>query len=142
MASQFYLQIITPERTFYQGEVESVIIPTVGGQMGVLKGNIPLITALQSGEVKIKKDGKWHYAANSDGFAEVTPDKVLLFCETIFWPDEMEMEQLKEKERHQREEMQYARDKKAYTLAKTSLMRTHAKINVKQEHQHDILLDD
>ena len=55
MASQFYLEIITPERTFYQGEVESVIIPTVGGQMGILKGNIPLMTALQSGEVKITK---------------------------------------------------------------------------------------
>ena len=62
MASQFYLEIITPERTFYQGEVESIIIPTVGGQMGILKGNIPLITVLQSGELKIKKDGKWYYA--------------------------------------------------------------------------------
>jgi len=142
MASQFYLEIITPERTFYQGEVESVIIPTVGGQMGVLKGNIPLITALQSGEVKIKKDGKWHYAANSDGFAEVTPDKVLLFCETIFWPDEMEMEELKEKERHQREAMDYARDQKAYTLAKVSLMRTLAKLSVKKEHPHDAMFDD
>ena len=86
MASQFYLEIITPERTFYKGEVESIIIPSVGGQMGILKGNIPLMTALQSGKIKIKKDGKWYYAANSDGFAEVAQDKVVVFCQTVFWP--------------------------------------------------------
>ena len=142
MASQFYLEIITPERTFYQGEVESIIIPTVGGQMGILKGNIPLITVLQSGELKIKKDGKWYYAANSDGFAEVTQDKVVVFCQTVFWPGEMEIEDLKEKERRQREAMDYARDEKAYYLAKTSLMRTLAKISVKKEHPTDAMLDD
>ena len=142
MASQFYLEIITPERTFYKGEVESIIIPTVGGQMGILKGNIPLITVLQSGELKIKKDGKWYYAANSDGFAEVTQDKVVVFCQTVFWPGEMEIEDLKEKERRQREAMDYARDEKAYYLAKTSLMRTLAKLSVKKEHPTDAMLDD
>ena len=142
MASQFYLEIITPERTFYQGEVESITIPTVGGQMGILKGNIPLITVLQSGELKIKKDGKWYYAANSDGFAEVTQDKVVVFCQTVFWPGEMEIEDLKEKERRQREAMDYARDEKAYYLAKTSLMRTLAKLSVKKEHPTDAMLDD
>ena len=142
MANKFRLEIITPERTFYQGEVESLVLPTVGGQMGVLKGNIPLVSVLVSGEIKIQKDGKWYYAANSDGFVEVTPDKVVIFCETVFWPGEMEMEILKEKERHQREEMEYARDEKAYHLAKVSLMRTMAKISVKKEHPTDAMLDD
>ena len=142
MASQFYLEIITPERTFYKGEVESIIIPAVGGQMGILKGNIPLMTALQSGEVKIKKDGKWYYAANSDGFVEVAQDKVVVFCQTIFWPGEMEMDELKDKERRQREALEYARDEKAFYLAKTSLMRTLAKLSVKKEHPTDAMLDD
>lgn len=142
MASQFYLEIITPERTFYKGEVESVIIPTVGGQMGILKGNIPLVTALQSGEVKIKKDGKWYYAANSDGFAEVTQEKVVLFCQTVFWPGEMEMAELEEKERRQQEALDMARDEKAFQLAKLALLRTHAKISVKKEHPTDAMLED
>ncbi len=142
MASQFYLEIITPERTFYKGEVESVIIPTVGGQMGILKGNIPLVTALQSGEVKIKKDGKWYYAANSEGFAEVTQEKVVLFCQTVFWPGEMEMADLVEKERRQQEALDMARDEKAFQLAKLALLRTHAKISVKKEHPTDAMLDD
>ena len=110
--------------------------------MGILKGNIPLITVLQSGELKIKKDGKWYYAANSDGFAEVTQDKVVVFCQTVFWPGEMEIEDLKEKERRQREALDYARDEKAYYLAKTSLMRTLAKLSVKKEHPTDAMLDD
>lgn len=142
MASQFYLEIITPERTFYKGEVESVIIPTVGGQMGILKGNIPLVTALQSGEVKIKKDGKWYYAANSEGFAEVTQEKVVLFCQTVFWPGEMEMAELEEKERRQQEALDMARDEKAFQLAKLALLRTHAKISVKKEHPTDAMLED
>ena len=78
MAKLFNLEIITPERTFYRGEVESVIVNTVGGQMGVLKGNAPLVTALVSGDLKIQKDGKWYHAANSNGFMEVTPEKVII----------------------------------------------------------------
>lgn len=141
MENQFTIEIITPERLFFQGEVESLVINTVGGQMGVLKGNIPLITAVESGELKIKKDGKWYSAANSNGFMEITPQKVLLFCQTVFWPSEMEENALREKERHQREELENARDAKAYYLAKVSLMRTLAKLSVKYEHECDPLLD-
>ena len=103
MAKLFNLEIITPERTFYRGEVESVIVNTVGGQMGVLKGNAPLVTALVSGDLKIQKDGKWYHAANSNGFMEVTPEKVIIFCQTVFWPSEMEQNELLDKERRQRE---------------------------------------
>lgn len=141
MASLFKLEIITPERTFYRGEVESIIVNTVGGQMGVLKGNLPLVTALVSGDLKIQKDEKWYHAANSNGFMEVTPEKVMIFCQTVFWPSEMEQSQLLDKERRQREAMENARTAKAYYLAKVSLMRTLAKLSVKYENENNSLLD-
>jgi len=141
MANVFKVEIITPERTFYQGEVESLILPTIGGQMGILRGNAPLVSVLVSGEIKLQKGGKWYYAASSDGFVEVTPQKVVIFCETVFWPGEMEMEELKEKERHQREMLDAARDEKALYLAKLSLLRTEAKISVKKEHPLDAMLE-
>ena len=141
MASTFYIEIITPERTFFCGEVESLIVNTVGGEMGVLKGNIPLVTALVSGKIKLKVKDKWYYAANSDGFLEVTPSKTVIFCQTVFWPDEMKDADLKEKERHHREALSNARDEKTYYLAKVSLMRTMAKLNVKYQHENDVFLD-
>lgn len=141
MAKLFNLEIITPERTFYRGEVESVIVNTVGGQMGVLKGNAPLVTALVSGDLKIQKDGKWYHAANSNGFMEVTPEKVIIFCQTVFWPSEMEQSELLDKERRQREAMENAQTAKAYYLAKVSLMRTLAKLSVKYEHENSAMLD-
>lgn len=141
MANCFNLEIITPLRKFFGGEVESLVVTTVGGQMGVMKGTIPLVTALVSGTLQIKVDGKWHYAANSEGFMEVTPEKTVIFCQTAFWPAELEQEELLEKQRIAQEAMQNAKSKKAFIMARLSLLRAKAQINVKTQHENDALFD-
>ena len=72
---------------------------------------------------------------------EVTPEKVIIFCQTVFWPSEMEQNELLDKERRQREAMENAQTAKAYYLAKVSLMRTLAKLSVKYEHENSAMLD-
>ena len=61
MASEFALEIVTPEEIFYQDDVEMVITRTTQGDRAVLKNHIPFVAGLVDGELRIKKDGKWGY---------------------------------------------------------------------------------
>ncbi len=51
------LEIVTPERRVYRGTAESVLIPTLAGEIGVLPGHIPLMTQVVAGEVRLTNPG-------------------------------------------------------------------------------------
>ena len=55
MSRFFRLQVISPDRIFYDGDVEMVELRTSEGEMGVLKGHIPLTAILVPGVLKIKE---------------------------------------------------------------------------------------
>ena len=55
MASTFYLEILTPEKKFFWGDVESIIVKTPTGEMGVLKGHVPMVVVIDIGTIKIKR---------------------------------------------------------------------------------------
>lgn len=67
MTLQF--SIITPDRIFLNGEADEIILPTNTGQMGILAGHAPLITALDIGVFLYKLKKKWNSLALMGGFA-------------------------------------------------------------------------
>ncbi len=83
MSNLFLLEIVTPERQVYNGPVEQIICQCENGQIGVLKGHIPMITTLAEGDLKIKEDGGWKTLFIYDGFMEVTGDKATIFTQNI-----------------------------------------------------------
>lgn len=70
--------IITPDRIFLNGEAEEIILPTNTGQMGVLKGHAPLITALDIGVFLYRSQKKWTPLALMGGFALILRDNITL----------------------------------------------------------------
>ncbi len=49
-----FLEIVTPEASIFQGDVESVIVPGVDGEFQMLNNHAPTVSLLQEGKVKIK----------------------------------------------------------------------------------------
>jgi F-type H+-transporting ATPase subunit epsilon len=49
-----FLEIVTPEASIFQGEVESVIVPGVVGQFQMLENHAPIVSLLKEGKVKIR----------------------------------------------------------------------------------------
>lgn len=87
----FKVEIITPDRIFYNGDATMIEFNTVAGELGVYKKHIPLTTVLAPGIVTIHKDGEEDVvAAVHSGFAEILPDKVTLLAEIAEWPDEID----------------------------------------------------
>ena len=76
MPATLHLEIVTPEKLAYSSDVESVVIPAVEGEMGVLPQHIPLMTQIHAGELVISKGGKKEYLAVGEGFVTVTQTRV------------------------------------------------------------------
>ena len=87
----FRLEIITPDRVFYEGEASMVEFNSVEGEMGVYKHHIPLTTVLAPGVVTITQDGDKKTAAVHAGFAQILGDKVTFLAEIAEWPDEIDV---------------------------------------------------
>jgi len=93
----FHLEIVTPKRIVYKGEVMSFSAPGVEGGFQVLHSHAPLLASLKIGEVKISDTSgtEFHYAI-SGGFTEVRDNKVVLLAETAERSDEINVERVKE----------------------------------------------
>ena len=76
------LEIVTPEARVYSDVIETVVIPTVEGEIGILPGHIPLLTQVEAGELRVSKNGRTEYLAVGNGFAEVDGDKVSVLAES------------------------------------------------------------
>ncbi|MBX3239999.1 MAG: ATP synthase F1 subunit epsilon [Chitinophagaceae bacterium] len=77
------LEILTPERKLYSGEVYGVQLPGINGSFEVLDKHAPLVSALKEGKVKILKDKSTAAATYTitGGFAEVLNNKVSVLAE-------------------------------------------------------------
>jgi F-type H+-transporting ATPase subunit epsilon len=76
------LEIVTPEARVYSDTIDSVVIPTVEGEIGVLPGHIPLLTQVGFGELRVTKGGATSLLAVGGGFAQIMADKISILAES------------------------------------------------------------
>jgi F-type H+-transporting ATPase subunit epsilon len=93
------LEIVTPERLAYSDEVDSVVLPGVEGELGVLPHHAPLVSMLGVGELRIRKGGSEEAFAIVGGFLQVRPDKVVVMAETADLASEIDLEKAQEARR-------------------------------------------
>ena len=75
------LEIVTPEAKVYSDTIDTVVIPTVEGEIGILPGHIPLLTQVADGELRVQKGNETQYLAVSGGFAQIEGDSVRVLAE-------------------------------------------------------------
>lgn len=85
------LDIVTPEKKVFSENVDSVVLPTTSGDIGILPGHIPLITQIMAGELAITKDGALNLLAVDVGFAEVIGDTVSVLTEAAIDIEEIDL---------------------------------------------------
>ncbi|MCR5511397.1 MAG: ATP synthase F1 subunit epsilon [Lachnospiraceae bacterium] len=90
--SKFKLKVITPDREFFEGDVDMVEFNTMEGEVGIYKGHIPISLFVSPGVLTITSDGESKNAALHAGFVEVLPDSVTILAEIVEWPEEIDVE--------------------------------------------------
>jgi F-type H+-transporting ATPase subunit epsilon len=81
MAKTLKLQIVTPEGTVYSEDVETVVLRSAEGQIGILPQHIRLMTQMRPGVMMVRKDGQDKFLAVGEGLVEVTGDRVAVLTD-------------------------------------------------------------
>ena len=96
MAETIRLDLVTPERRLFAGDVEQVVAEGVLGEFMVLPGHANFITLLKPGVLIFIQDGKRRMVAGSGGFAEVTlKHGVRIMAETAEFAEEIDVDRAK-----------------------------------------------
>ncbi len=87
----FHLKVLTTERSFYDDEVDRIVVRTVTGDVGILPGHVPYTAALGIGALIIIRDGEKRVAAVSGGFIDVSKEQTVVLARTCEWADEIDV---------------------------------------------------
>jgi F-type H+-transporting ATPase subunit epsilon len=127
------LEIVTPEQKIYSDDVDSVVIPGVEGELGILPQHVPLMTQLLPGELRLLKDGKEMRLAVGEGFVEISSDKVAVLTDMAVQESDIDESATEEAIRRAEEAMRDTKlDDEEYATVKASLQKSLALIRVKR----------
>jgi F-type H+-transporting ATPase subunit epsilon len=131
------LEIVTPEAKTYSDDVDSVVIPGIDGELGVLPLHAPLMTQLEPGELRVLKGGQELRLAVGEGFVEITPEKVAVLTDMAV--KESDIDESAAEEAIRRAEQAMSGEKlsnEEYAANNAALLRSLALIKVKRRRHH------
>ena len=128
MANTFQLEILTPERHFFSGQVDALTFEAPDGQWTILKSHAPMIAALRAGTVKFRVDGVWKEAVNSEGYMEISAAGIILFAQTCEWPEEVDVNRARRLEKLATEHLRQAKSMSEFKVNKLLLARAMARL--------------
>ena len=95
MAMQFELNVVSAEQKIFTGQVVSVRVTGVDGELGVYAGHVPLLTSIKPGMVKYTlDDGKEEFIYVSGGFLEVQPTIVTVLADVAIRGEELDQQRI------------------------------------------------
>ncbi|MBI2863041.1 MAG: F0F1 ATP synthase subunit epsilon [Chloroflexi bacterium] len=131
-------EIVTAERVVYSEEVNMVTAPGVEGELGVLPRHTPLLTTLQPGEVRVKKEGGEEVIMFvSGGFLEVMPDKVVILADTAERAEEIDVARAEEARRRAETRIAERAETMDVARAEAALRRSLIRLKVAQRRRRE-----
>ncbi|MCL2026666.1 MAG: ATP synthase F1 subunit epsilon [Leptospirales bacterium] len=94
MGGKINCTVITPEKTFYDGEVDSSVIQTHDGGRAFLHNHTSFVAKLGVGEIRLKVDGSPEFLFVEGGVAEVKDNKVVILAERAFFIQDLDKVQI------------------------------------------------
>ena len=88
------VRVVSPDKTVWDATAEEVILPSTTGQLGILSGHAPLLTALDTAVMRVRpsKNPDWVAIALMGGFAEVENDEVTILVNGAERGDKIDLE--------------------------------------------------
>jgi F-type H+-transporting ATPase subunit epsilon len=134
MSDEIILEIVTPEKLAFTGEVEEVTVPGTEGEFGVVHGHEAFLTSVNIGELSFTREAKKAYYAVNTGYAEVTANKVTLLLETAERSDSIDKDRAQRaKERAETSLAQIDKDTDEFNKINLALIRAITRISVAEK---------
>lgn len=87
------VRVIAPDKTVWDASAQELILPSTTGQLGILSGHAPLLSALDTGVMRVRADKDWVSIALMGGFAEVENDNVTILVNAAQRGDAIDLEE-------------------------------------------------
>jgi len=126
----FQLDILTPERSFYSGPAEGVVVNTPDGELCVLARHVPLVTPLKIGTIRLHIGGQWKKAFLSEGFMETDANRTVIFTQACEWPEEIDIRRAEEVLRRTQETLRQQTSTREHKASQIALARAMARLRV------------
>ena len=104
------LEIVTPEAKVYSDTIDSVVVPTVEGEIGILPGHIPLLTQVEHGELRETKGATTQWLAIGGGFAQIDGDRVRVLAEHAITEEKIDENAVEAAMKRAQDELKVAKD--------------------------------
>lgn len=85
------IRVIAPDKTVWDTQAEEAILPSSTGQLGILKGHIPLLTALDIGVMRVRINKEWKPIILLGGFAEIDNDNLTILVNGVEESEELDI---------------------------------------------------
>lgn len=96
MAKRINLTVVTPVKTFFEGQVSAVSLPSLDGEIGIMAGHSPLVFALKPGVAKVRIDEDNKVFVVSEGYAEIGPNMALVVCDAAELAEDIDVNRMVE----------------------------------------------
>lgn len=132
MAATFDLEIVTPDRKFFEDKVEKVVARGLEGDIGILKDHIPLVTPIAIGRIKIMQNGEYKIAAIAEGYLDISETKTTIVTDAAEWPEEIDLNRAELAKKRAEERLQRKESDMDAQRAEISLKKAINRINMKK----------
>ncbi len=130
------ISIITPYGIFYDANCELLVIPSPDGEIGIMHGHTPMVSAIYPGELRFLQNGEWQSASISNGFAHIERDYALVITNAAEWPEHIDVARVEAAETRAQERLsQQNLTERERSMAKHALRRAKARYLVLERHQ-------
>ena len=127
-----YLDIVTPEKRAFAGEVEMVLVPGCEGELGILPAHSPLVTSLRPGELRYTQGKEETSLAIGTGVVEISHDQVSVLTDMVETGEEIDESVVKEAlERAQKALAKEQTDPEETAEHETAILKSLAQLQVK-----------
>nr|YP_001023707.1 ATP synthase CF1 epsilon subunit [Angiopteris evecta]YP_009117769.1 ATP synthase CF1 epsilon subunit [Angiopteris angustifolia]YP_009992436.1 ATP synthase CF1 epsilon subunit [Angiopteris yunnanensis]ABG79606.1 ATP synthase CF1 epsilon subunit [Angiopteris evecta]AJE71311.1 ATP synthase CF1 epsilon subunit [Angiopteris angustifolia]QNN90621.1 ATP synthase CF1 epsilon subunit [Angiopteris yunnanensis] len=122
------LRVMAPNRIVWNSEVQEIILSTNSGQIGILPNHAPLLTALDIGVIRIRRDGQWSTMALMGGFATIENNQMTILVNEAETATEIDFEEAQENFQKARTNLAQAESKKRTIEANLAFKRAKARL--------------
>jgi F-type H+-transporting ATPase subunit epsilon len=131
-------EIVSQDRTVFQGDVDIVVLPGVAGEMGILPHHAPVLTILKYGVIKVRKGGKEEMFAVAGGMAEVQPEIVTILADAAENIEEIDVTRARAARKRAEEALARIKpddDPDAYMKMEAALRRSNLRLDVARRYR-------
>lgn len=89
--TRLYLKVVTPDKLFFEGDIDMLVARTIEGDVGILLNHSPLVTILDIGRLVIKNGDERKVAACAGGYIDVRNNNITVVSDACEWEDEIDI---------------------------------------------------